>query len=383
MSPLSGAFRHIVLATTLLGGIAGQAVAFDFSIFVDPEDNYIDASAFLARGGFIPVPVIITEPAVDGGFGIIGQFVRPPEHPGDQPPRTMIGIARTGNDSTAGGILRSGNWRDGTVRYKFGAGAADMTMPIFPFGLEQSIDYGNKNVGAFANARMRLGESDFWAGPRLVYRRTDVSLGEDAELGPVASKVRDRINEFFDAKKYIALGASLHYDTRNNPITPTDGINGVLRYDLYDDAFGSDADFGIGQAVVASFTEFGDDWSFGFLNKYQWVNGDNPFFTAPSVDLRGVQSGRYSGDSTYSAEIELRKQITPRWAGVVFGGYGESHVSDSNLYQAEDGIWTYGAGIRYRLARQLGLDVGLDIAKGPEESIVYIQFGHAWGREMD
>ncbi|WP_134680879.1 hypothetical protein [Paracoccus ravus] len=372
-----------VLALTALLGLASPVAALDFSIFVDPEDNYIDASAFLARGGFIPVPVIITEPAVDGGFGIIGQFVRTPEHPGDQPPRTMIGIARTGNGSTAGGILRGGNMREGQVRYKYGFGAADMTVPIFPFGLEQSIDYNNKNLAAFANARMRLGESDFWAGPRFVYRKTDLSFGEDAELGPVASRVRDEINSLFDSKQYIALGVSLHYDTRNNPLSPTDGINGVLRWDVYDDAFGSDADFKLGQAVLASFTEFGDDWSIGLMSKYKWATGDNPFFTSPSVDLRGLQSGRYSGDSAYSTEFELRKQFSTRWGGVLFGGYGESFVDDSRLYDAEGDIWTYGAGVRYRIARKMGLDMGLDLAKGPEEHIFYIQFGHAWGREMD
>ncbi|MTH78302.1 hypothetical protein [Paracoccus aestuariivivens] len=364
-------------------GIAENATAFDFSIFVDPEDNYIDASAFLARGGFVPVPVIITEPAVDGGFGIIGQFIGTPTAPGRQPSRTMIGISRTGNGSTAGGVLHSGNMRDGTIRYKYGAGVADMTIPIFPFGLDQSVDYSNKNVAAFANARMRLGESDFWAGPRFVYRKTDLSIGEDADLGPVATQVRDYINNLFDSQQYIALGASLHYDTRNNPISPTEGINGSLRYDIYDDAFGSDANFKIGQAVLTSFSSFGDDWTFGIMNKYKWTDGNNPFFTSPHVDLRGVQSGRYSGDAAYSAEAEIRKQFTDRWAGVVFGGYGETYVSDSKLYEPADDIWTYGLGVRYKLARKIGLDVGLDVAKGPEESIFYIQFGHAWGRAMD
>jgi hypothetical protein len=42
-----------------------------------------------------------------------------------------------------------------------------------------------------------------------------------------------------------------------------------------------------------------------------------------------------------------------------------------------------GVGFRYRIARQLGLDVGIDVARGPEDAIYYIQFGHAWGRDMD
>lgn len=383
MACLSGAFRRSAFAVALIGGVAGPATAVDFSIFTDPEDNYIDASAFLAKGGFIPVPAIITEPAVDGGLGIIGQFVGTPSAPGDQPARTMFGIARTGNESTAGGIMRSGSLRGGSLRYKVGLGAADITMPIFPFGLKQSVDYSNENLGGFANLRMRLGESNFWAGPRLVYRRTEVSLGGSESLGSTADRVRERINELLEPKHYVALGASLHYDTRNNPITPTEGINGSLRYDFYDGAFGSDADFGIGQGVIAGFAELADTWSLGVLNTYKWTSGDNPFFTSPSVDLRGVQSGRYAGDGAYSAELELRKQFAPRWAGVAFGGYGATQVTDSKLYESKSGIWTYGAGIRYRLARLVGLDVGLDIARGPEDTVFYIQFGHAWGRAMD
>ena len=113
------------------------------------------------------------------------------------------------------------------------------------------------------------------------------------------------------------------------------------------------------------------------------VTSDAPFFMAPALDLRGVQYGRYQGDTALSSEIELRYQFSSRWAGVVFCGYGATFVDNSRLYQAEGGIWTYGAGIRYRIARKLGIDVGLDVARGPEETVFYIQFGHAWSMTMD
>ena len=104
---------------------------------------------------------------------------------------------------------------------------------------------------------------------------------------------------------------------------------------------------------------------------------------SPGVDLRGVQSGRYQGDTALSLETELRKQFTPRWAGVVFGGYGQTFVDNTRPFEPTKDIWTYGAGVRYRIARKFGLDVGLDVARGPEDTIFYIQFGHAWARTMD
>ena len=40
-----------------------------------------------------------------------------------------------------------------------------------------------------------------------------------------------------------------------------------------------------------------------------------------------------------------------------------------------------GGGLRYLLAREYGLHVGLDVAQGPEETIFYVQVGHAWARD--
>lgn len=42
-----------------------------------------------------------------------------------------------------------------------------------------------------------------------------------------------------------------------------------------------------------------------------------------------------------------------------------------------------GGGFRYRIARKLGLDAGVDVAVGPGGAVFYLQFGHAWGMGMD
>ncbi|WP_456404051.1 hypothetical protein [Thiolapillus sp.] len=42
---------------------------------IDPQDGYLDASNWLAtRTGFLPVPIIITEPAVGYGGGLALAF---------------------------------------------------------------------------------------------------------------------------------------------------------------------------------------------------------------------------------------------------------------------------------------------------------------------
>jgi hypothetical protein len=37
-----------------------------------------------------------------------------------------------------------------------------------------------------------------------------------------------------------------------------------------------------------------------------------------------------------------------------------------------------GGGFRYLLARKLGLQTGIDVARGPEETAFYIQVGSSW-----
>ena len=48
--------------------------------FIDPEDGMFDTSEWLlTHRGFLPVPIIITEPAVDNGLGIALAFFHEPD----------------------------------------------------------------------------------------------------------------------------------------------------------------------------------------------------------------------------------------------------------------------------------------------------------------
>lgn len=348
--------------------------------FRDPDDGAFDLSNILAKGGFIPVPIIITEPAVDKGLGLAGQFLHPPASDGAAEGRTIVGGAMTGNGSWGGGLLQQGAFGEGDFLYRLGGGIADVTLPIFPFGGSEGFDYEDRMKFGFANVRYQLPDTSFSLGPRFIYRTSDVSLNGE---GPLAERVTDVLDQYTEEKQYVAIGLSAHQDTRDNQFTPTEGINAIARYDAYSEAWGSDKDFGVGALLLHGFYKLDDDWSAGGKVRFEAVTSGTPFFLAPAVDLRGVQYGRYQGDTALSLEGEVRRQMSDRWALVAFGGYGETFVSSSKLYTAESGIWTFGGGIRYRIARKFGIDVGLDVARGPDSTIFYLQFGHAWAQTMD
>ena len=70
----------------------------------------------------------------------------------------------------------------------------------------------------------------------------------------------------------------------------------------------------------------------------------------------------------------------------VFGGYGRAARDAAELLQTTlvpgqvTHAWSVGAGVRYLIAKELGLRFGIDVARGPEDWAFYIVTGDAWFR---
>jgi hypothetical protein len=62
---------------------------------------------------------------------------------------------------------------------------------------------------------------------------------------------------------------------------------------------------------------------------------------------------------------------------VGFAGVGKAYGRRQSWSDAKT-VVSGGAGFRYLVARKLNLYAGLDFARGPEESAVYITAGSAW-----
>jgi len=41
-------------------------------------------------------------------------------------------------------------------------------------------------------------------------------------------------------------------------------------------------------------------------------------------------------------------------------------------------VWNAGGGFRYLTAREFGLQMGIDVARGPETWAIYVVFGNSW-----
>jgi hemolysin activation/secretion protein len=84
------------------------------------------------------------------------------------------------------------------------------------------------------------------------------------------------------------------------------------------------------------------------------VEGDVPFYRLPYIDLRGIAAMRYQDTRVGMLETELRWNLTNRWAAIGFAGAGRAWGERDSFIDASTAV-SKGVGIRYLLARQLGL----------------------------
>ncbi|QTC92240.1 BamA/TamA family outer membrane protein [Brevundimonas goettingensis] len=348
-----------------------------FSQFIDPEDHALDFSAFLAKGGFIPAPIIITEPAVDGGGGVALAFFKAnPEHP-RQVTRHIIGAFRTGNGSEGLGYFQSGYAFDGRLNYRFGIGHGEVTLDTFPAFAPDGVEYTSQyDYGIVGSALWHFSDDRFSIGPVFDFRKLTSTINTSFLPEDVA-------DDFGMTLQTGALGLGLHFDSRDNAISPTRGVNAYVEGKFNREAFGSDRDYEVYAADLYVFGPVAGPVRYGAKVQIDAIRDDFPFFYAPAVSLRGVQAAEYQGMTAVSTEVETTWQVSPRWALLAFAGYGSADSGDRRIFSDSGDIWAGGVGFRYRLARRLGMDAGADFAWGPGGFIWYLQFGHAWSFGMD
>jgi hypothetical protein len=363
------------------GSTASADPAKPPSKFRDPKDGQIDLSAFLAQPrAFMPIPLVVTEPAVGYGGGAAGMFVRPREQAGSE------GFARP-NISIAGGIATengtwmafagdSSRWMDDRVQTLAAVGGGQLNLDFY--GLGDASDSLDQPVSYTLDASLLLLQGDWkpnpkshWSiGMRYVYSQIEPKLREEAQFPGLADSIHVKIS---------APAAVLEFDSRNNLFTPTSGMFAESVYLLSREELGATEDFERFQQVVMGWIPISDQWTLGMRGDYQWSSDGTPFFLRPYIKLRGVAAMRYQGDEMASAEVEARWQVRGRWSLVGAGGYGTAHT-ERNLFSATRDVWSGAVGFRYELARLFGMHAGMDFGFSDGESAIYFQIGNAWFR---
>jgi hypothetical protein len=375
-----------------------------FDNFIDPLDSNIDASSYLTENsfGFLPVPIIITEPAVDSGFGMIGLFFHEDDEQADQrkkgmqgdnpehylipPSVSAVAAAYTGNESYFAGAGHLGFFNSGKIRYSGGVGYGDVKLDYFQLGnieLNRPLSITTEMAALFQELKFRTGKLPLFIGPIQRYLKADLSISslQDNQLvDNINNSTGIDLADFFSQKITTSgLGIGMEFDTRDNIFTPTDGAFYELSYVKYDEKIGSDIDYDWYRFKGHQYIPLSDNWR-GAVRLVAEVADSNtslPPFATPGINLRGIPAARYQGSHVATLEGEVTWQMSYRWSLLGFAGAGKAATSGGEFSAANSQL-SQGVGFRYLIAKKFGFNMGIDIARGPEDTVWYVQAGSAW-----
>nr|WP_284504696.1 BamA/TamA family outer membrane protein [Caballeronia sp. ATUFL_M1_KS5A] len=376
--------RAGVFVALLLAARIGAAFGLPEEVR-DPEDGQLDMSdMLLSHKGVLPVPAIITEPAIGYGFGLALLYFTMPKRTDDQPSDrpsdesdasnrtgppniTGVGAFGTGTHSWGAALMHFHTWDNDRIRYLGALGKVNLHLNWYgPQGKANA--YQLSGVALVQQVLFRLGESPWYIGPRYTFFDSATRFSPSVPQG---------INNYERDVKVGKAGIVVDYDTRDNIFYPGKGTYAEFEAEFARGAFGSDNAFEMQSARGCHWMPLSPKWVLGLRADTGFSQGDIPFFAQPYVDLRGISKAKYQDRNQLTGEIELRYNITPRWSVLGFGGAGKAY---GNLHSFSDAptAFGFGTGFRYLIARKLGIAMGIDIAHGPGQNAFYIQVGSAW-----
>ncbi|MFT3823716.1 MAG: BamA/TamA family outer membrane protein [Chitinophagaceae bacterium] len=352
----------------------------------DSLDHAFDLSDYIIEAnGFVPVPYLITEPAL-GGFGgmlapifikkrppyldsIKGKLVRTPV----APDITGGALFYTANKTWGAGVFRSGTFVKSRIKYMIGGAYANVNMSFyktFEHLGEKEFKMNIKSFPALLQVTKRIGYSHWYAGLKYFFMKADIKFRGDTSLSILAKPM-----EF--SSIISQLGVLVELDNRDNVFTPNSGMKLHVDALMSDNIFGSDFDYWRFNYYAYYYTKIFHNVIGGFRLDGQQAVSDPPFYMLPYIDMRGIPANRYQGNADILAETEFRWDVVPRWSAVFFGGTGKAFDYWKD-FGSTDWQYSYGTGFRYLLARKFNLRVGVDLAHSPGTWAYYIVFGSNW-----
>ena len=351
------------------------------SKLISEEDGAVDLSEFLnSTTGFLPVPIIITEPAVGlgGGFALAYFHKRKGEQ-GDRPkglsPTVSFAAgAYTSNDTWFAGGGHQGSYKEDRWRYLGALAYISANLTFYGAGIltdEREYEFNMKGFFTIQELLYRVKkEIPFFMGLNYTYFNNTIAFETGLNIPEL---------ERLELETSIGgMNAVFLFDGRNNTLTPTKGIYSVMDIGSFNEALGGDSSFGNFDSRSYFYTPMGEKLFSGYRLNVSSNWGDVPFFSLPFISLRGIPAFRYQNSNVYTLETEWRWNLYKRWSLVGFVGAGEALDNYGDIFS--DLKVAGGTGFRYFLAKQYGLHAGIDVSRGPEIWAWNITVGSYWGR---
>ena len=327
--------------------------------------------------GFIPIPIIITEPALGGlGGGLaVGYLHTNRRSLRANTPPTITGVMGgiTRNKTWFVGVGHSHSFLNDHIRYAGGAIKANININFY----EELPLIGTIPIGVKLNAwglvqqlMFRIKESNVFMGPAYTYINTKNRLNQNTDH-PLLDSLVNTIN---GTSKLGMLGFKIDFDNRDNVLSPNTGIYAGGNVYYNSTIFGGDRNFGILSLFSKFYVPVSDKVNGAFRFNGQFSQDGIPFYAKPFVKLRGVPAARYQGNQVMVVETQWRWNFYKSLSVLGFTGTGKAMDSLED-FGSSDWIYNYGVGARLALKKLFNLRVGADAAWSNEDFAWYISVG--------
>jgi hypothetical protein len=178
------------------------------------------------------------------------------------------------------------------------------------------------------------------------------------------------------------FGPRLAFDTRDSETRPQRGMNLTATWLFGTSAFGDSFEHNKLSLAGSLYRPFSSTTVFAVNATLCSARGTVPYYDlclfGADNALRGYLTGRYRDRASWSAQGEVRQDITGRWGAVGFFGFGKIAPSVGDILGHGAVLPAAGLGLRYRPFKTNDVRVRLDVALGKNESGLYLGIGEAF-----
>jgi hypothetical protein len=291
------------------------------------------------------------------------------------PSASVVAGLGTENGTWGAGGGHFGSWRRDRIRYEGAVIRPSINLQFHGTGptadLRDGVGYNLSGWYVLQELAVRVAATRLFLGGHFSYQRWKSRFDvPDLPAGfPPLELTVDT----------IGVGPVALYDSRDNTFTPGRGVDARYQAVFSFGVAGTDVEFNTQRVASCMYWPLGQRINLGWRADGRFSGGDTPFYALPFIDLRGIPVVRYQDRHALMTELEARVRVISRWSLIGFSGLGWAVPSLGDLSAAPTRV-TGGFGVRYLLARRLGLHTGFDVARGPEEWAIYLQMGSAWLR---
>lgn len=350
----------------------------------DPKTGAVDISNLIYNArGFLPVPMIITEPAVGYGGGLAILYVQPQKKKYNRyVPPNIFGAAGLGtqNKTWAAALFAFKVW--GPDRVRSISAVARPVINIKYYGnnneylSENPVEMNLNSWTLIQRVQVRMENTRLFLGGSYIFFTTENTIDTLPD-----KLVVNQILKKLDGKSTLSmLQGIVNWDSRNTIFTPTKGMNTGVQFTYNATWLGGDEDFYKLNPYFLGYQPVSKRIFSGWRFDGNFMFGDAPYYALPFIQLRGVPAMQYQSDNTMVVETQWDFVVYRRWKVDVFTGMGKAFPTFSD-FGSSTLVYNYGFGFRYLLASAFGLDVGLDFAwSNNGEFGFYLIVGSAWNK---